>query len=66
MVDLRVHSTRRRVPALPYKITNLGSKTRYSFLVMVMRRSKNVAKKKNERTRGMRTYLLANARNNVT
>ena len=58
MVDLHVHSTRRRVPALPYKITNLGSKTRYSFLVMAMRLSKNVAKQ-NEKTRGMRTYLVA-------
>ena len=51
MVDLRVHSTRRRVPALPYKITDLGSKTRYSFLVMAMRLSKNVAKKKRENER---------------
>ena len=44
-------TTRRRVSALPYKITNLGSKTRYSFLVMAMRLSKNVAKKQRENER---------------
>ena len=47
------------------KVSISEAKCAYSFLVMAMRLSKNVATK-NERTRGMRTYLLANARNNVT
>ena len=47
------------------KVSISVAKRAYSFLVMAMKLSKNVATKY-ERTRRMRTYLLANTRNDVT